>query len=295
MQILPEHRIALWKFEDVNKRTGNQYVKYYYHTLNSLLPLHSHDFYEINIIVSGSGKHFIRSRELLTAKGDIFVIPPNVKHGYACSERMIVYHILLSNRFISEFGGLLDKLPGYRFLFHIEPMLRSSLDTHFYLKSDSISTESVTNDMGLLEANENAEEEAICHILSLIAKLSGRMHRLHAFNDRDVPESKVLSVIESIEYIETNCTQKLNYHTLADKCAMSYSTYWRLYKKLTGTTPVEYQISCRIKMAEALLRSSDDSVLSIALTCGFYDSSHFIREFLKRKKMTPAQFRKNPV
>ena len=105
----------------------------------------------------------------------------------------------------------------------------------------------------------------------------------------------MLSLVESIAYIDAQCTQKLDFRAMAQKCAMAYSTYWRLFKKLTGMTPTEYQLSGRIKMAELLLRNSDESVLSVALSCGFYDSSHFIREFMKRNKMMPAEYRKSLV
>ena len=294
---IPEHRKAFWKFEDVHKCAGNQYVQYYAHTFNQLLPLHSHDFFEINMIVGGYGTHYIRGRELLTGKGDIFIIPPNIPHGYACKNQMTVYHILLSNRFIAEYGSLLGRLPGYRFLFHIEPLLRSSMDKPFYLKSESISIETVQRYIALIESNDSkdAESGSICHILSLIAEMSRKMHRLCGDTRSDLPDKKVYSLIESIEYIDHHCVEKMDYRTLADQCAVSYSTYWRLFKKLTGITPMEYQISCKIKMAEVLLQSTDDSILSVALTCGFYDSSHFIREFVKRKQMTPTEFRKAPV
>jgi AraC family L-rhamnose operon transcriptional activator RhaR/AraC family L-rhamnose operon regulatory protein RhaS len=295
-QRIPEHRKAFWKFDEVNKCQGNQYVKYYNHPLKKVLPLHSHDFYEINIIISGSGTHYIRDRELLVGKGDVFVIPKNVKHGYCPSVNMSVYHILLSDRFSVEFGQLLDRLPGYRFLFHIEPLLRSSLEKPFYLKSDCISLESISSHIGLLENNiGGAETECVCHVLSLIAEMAGKMHRLHALNDKELPDDKLLSLVESIAYIDAHCPEKLDYGSLAEKCAVSYSTYWRLFKKLTGTTPMEYQIAARIKLAERLLRSSDDTVLSVALSCGFYDSSHFIREFVKRKNITPTEYRTAPV
>lgn len=292
MDRVPEHKKTFWKFEDVQKQQGNRYVKSYYHILDNVLPMHSHDFYEINIVTGGAGNHYIQASEVLACKGDIFVIPPNVKHGYTCSDKMTVYHILLSNSFFAEYLTLLEKLPGYRFLFHIEPMLRASVEKPFYLKAECISVESVKRFIGMLESGEN-EAASVCHVLSLIAEMSDKMHRFHDLNDRDLPDRKVLSLIESIEYIENHYAQKLDYRSVANRCAVSYSTYWRLFKKLTGTTPMEYQMRCRIKASEFLLRSTDESIISVALSSGFYDSSHFIREFVKRKHMTPAEFRRS--
>lgn len=291
---IPEHERVFWTFDDVQMDTENVYIKSYYHPLEDILPIHSHDFYEINVIVSGSGKHYIQQREILACKGDIFILPPNVKHGYSCNEKMSVYHILLSNRFTAEFAPFLEKLAGYRLLFNIEPMLRSSVETPFYLRAERMSMESVKQYIRLIEedGNKASEAEIVCHVLSLIATMSRKMHQFKAFHDMDIPDRRVLSLIESIQFIENHHCEKIQFRTLAAMCAVSYSTYWRSFKKLTGFSPVEYQINCKIESAERLLRNSNESVLSIALSCGFYDSSHFIREFIRKKHISPADYRK---
>ena len=44
--------------------------------------MHSHDFYEINIITNGLGRHYISNKSIQAQKCDVFFLPPNVKHGY---------------------------------------------------------------------------------------------------------------------------------------------------------------------------------------------------------------------
>jgi len=292
---IPEHRISVFKFEDVRSRPGGRYVKSYYHDLTRFLPYHTHDFYEINIVYSGVGKHQLAGRELLTQKGDVFIIPPHARHGYSCHETLTVYHILLSNLFVANFDQLLKKMRGYDLLFNFEPMLREHVEKAFYLKAGDIPFEVLKTHIDRIEfctqTEEDYETEKAAHVLSLIATLSKSIHELKPLNIEALPNEHVLTVIESMEYIEGHCEEKLDFMKMPLRSALSYSTYLKYFKKLSGTTPAKYQNSCRIRKAVGMLLNSNDSILTIALSCGFYDSSHFIREFMKEKQVSPSDFR----
>lgn len=293
---VPDHEIYLWTFDKAQKEAKREYVKYYAHILNGALARHMHDFYEINLITGGSGKHFVGDKEIIASRGDVFVIPPHIRHGYSCKGNMTVYHILLSNGFMAAFAPFLEQLPGYAMLFHIEPMLRGRLEKAFYLRLDRSEFERVNRYIALIEEGEDvpeAQTEKALHILSLIAVLSAKMNAPRALNDGGVPIERVQTIIESMEYIEKNFAEKLRFGEVAARCAVSYSTFLRLFKNFSGVTPAEYQMHCRIENAAKLLTNEGETVLSTALSCGFYDSSHFIREFIKRKGVSPADFRKH--
>ena len=66
------------------------------------IPMHSHDFYEVNIIMSGSGTHCIEKGRFRVKCGDVFVIPPMVAHAYTDTDKLEVYHILLLKSFVEE-------------------------------------------------------------------------------------------------------------------------------------------------------------------------------------------------
>ena len=87
---IPLHSISQFHFESVHYGQGRRYVKTYYHNLQEYLPLHTHDFYEINVVCRGVGKHRLGKREMLTRRGDVFVIPPHRLHGYSCNGELLV-------------------------------------------------------------------------------------------------------------------------------------------------------------------------------------------------------------
>lgn len=294
---IPMHEKPLFAFEDVKDRHNGIYVKSYYHHFPDFIPHHTHDFYEINIVTAGVGKHLLGDRELLTQKGDVFIIPPHTRHGYSCKDGMTVYHILLSPLFLASFSPMLEKMRGFELLFHYEPLLREHLSRPFYLKSGDISFEVLKRSMDLIEdwsasEQEYYEMEKVAHTVSLIGVLSKAIHERNPLRTDAFSGEHVLTIIESMDYLDTHAEEKLDFQELARRSALSYSTYLRYFKKLAGTTPARYQTDCRIQRAVTLLLNGDDSILDVALSCGFYDSSHFIREFIRRKKISPGEFRR---
>ena len=57
-------------------------------------------------------------------------------------------------------------------------------------------------------------------------------------------------------------------------------------------TYVEYITHYKINYSKKLLKIQNKSIKEISFECGFDSSSNFIREFKKRNKMTPKEYRK---
>ena len=74
------------------KSAGNMVTAFLYKDY-SVNP-HNHDFYEMNIIMSGKGTHTIEGTSVYVKRGDIFMIPPNTVHSYCDTQVLDVYHIL---------------------------------------------------------------------------------------------------------------------------------------------------------------------------------------------------------
>ena len=65
----------------------------------------------------------------------------------------------------------------------------------------------------------------------------------------------------------------------------------RRMKRVFGLTATQYVLRVRVDHAAELLRSSHDSLASIATRCGFYDQADFTRKFARLTNTTPAYFR----
>ena len=69
-------------------------------------------------------------------------------------------------------------------------------------------------------------------------------------------------------------------HDLASNCNLSYRQFERNFKTNFGITPKKFQRISRLqKTSKQLLLSKSSNYLAIALDNGYYDQSHFIKEF----------------
>lgn len=96
-------------------------------------------------------------------------------------------------------------------------------------------------------------------------------------------------------FIDENYNQKLNLHTLADLSGFSYDYFRHLFKYNTGYSPIQYLIRKRVEQAKLLLCNSDQTVLSIAMNCGFSTSSQFSKVFKEITGDLPTEFRRKSV
>jgi AraC family transcriptional regulator len=81
-------------------------------------------------------------------------------------------------------------------------------------------------------------------------------------------------------------------HEIAVACSLSVSHFSRAFHKSTGLAPHAWLLQARVESAQAMLRSGDASLSTIAQACGFADQSHFTRVFTRRIGLSPGAWRK---
>ena len=90
---------------------------YFHKKADFPLLMHRHDFYELNIVVSGEGRHYIENNSVNATRGCVFVLPPNISHGYYTNGDFELFHLALSDSFMNKFSNELSSLPGFSTLF----------------------------------------------------------------------------------------------------------------------------------------------------------------------------------
>jgi AraC-like DNA-binding protein len=81
-----------------------------------------------------------------------------------------------------------------------------------------------------------------------------------------------------------------DFPTRAAEMHMSYTNFRRLFRKVTGSSPHEYLLTCRMRWASRELLRRDVQVKQIADECGFDDVSSFSRLFKKKLGVPPSHY-----
>ncbi|MEC4804968.1 MAG: AraC family transcriptional regulator [Jaaginema sp. PMC 1079.18] len=93
------------------------------------------------------------------------------------------------------------------------------------------------------------------------------------------------------DYIEAHLEQNLKLETLAQLLDMSQFHFSRLFKQSVGLAPYQYLTQQRVERAKQLLKQTDQSIIDIALECGFNSHSHLSKRFRQLTGMTPKVYR----
>ena len=93
-------------------------------------------------------------------------------------------------------------------------------------------------------------------------------------------------------YLQEHFTFSLSMNDVADACGMSYYSFSRFFKKITGRKFSEYLLEMRLHYARKKLLEDGRPVSDIAISCGFEYASYFIRKFKDRYGLTPRDFRR---
>jgi len=95
-----------------------------------------------------------------------------------------------------------------------------------------------------------------------------------------------------VDHIFEHYHERINLDTLASLVFLSPRQFERRFRSLFHSSPSEFILKVRVDAAIRFLMESQFSVTEIAMRCGFYDNSHFTRQFKKKMGVSPIQFRK---
>ena len=97
---------------------------------------------------------------------------------------------------------------------------------------------------------------------------------------------------EAMAYIERSCREALSLSDVAGSVGLSPFHFLRVFRRVTGTTPHQYLIGARIRLAARLLLDTDRPVTEIAYDVGFQDLSNFVRTFHRVVGCSPRVYRR---
>lgn len=264
--------------------------------------LHFHNCLEIGLCHSCSGTMKFYSEPMTFKAGDVTCIPRNIPHttysdkgtesrwSYIMFDPAELFRALLP---ASESGPELS-LFSYRNYRHILP--RTEYPHIHYL------TQSIIDEMENTRPNYQSCVKGL--LLALSIELNRIQEQANATEStcggptsssgpdavHSIPEN-ALVISPALDYIEDHYSSQFPIEVLADLCHMSLTHFRRVFHSIMQTSPLDYLNSTRIMKACNLLRSTEESILSISEMAGFASVSNFNRHFHAVIHMTPREYR----
>lgn len=103
------------------------------------------------------------------------------------------------------------------------------------------------------------------------------------------------AIQKALNYIETNISKDLDMEQLAKESSLSLFYFQRLFSRLAKKPVREYVKLRRLACACKSLADKQRRIIDIALDCGFKSHETFTRAFKEAYKMTPEEYREQPV
>ena len=98
-------------------------------------------------------------------------------------------------------------------------------------------------------------------------------------------------ITKALSYIRDDMSNSgLTIENVATKAGFSTDYFNRIFLAHTGFNVMEYVRTSRLKKAAILLRSTERSILDIALDCGYESPESLCRAFQKQYEMSPVEY-----
>jgi len=265
----------------------------YHDFRDTALDLHTHEFGELVYVRRGHGLHVTEAGNYPLEAGDVFYIPQGMPHGYAEPRHLDLFNILFLPARLPLNEESLDRLPGFRLLFKLEPALRHEhrFKSHLRLKAEDEAavqpliqrlTEETTR------RGPGYETMATGLFLEIVAHLGRSYGR-----KPNSTSGHLMAIDRILQHLNTHLEEEVEVADLASMARMSERTFHRVFLASTGLPPKHYLLNRRIAAAKDLLQAPGARVTEVAFRCGFQDGNYFSRIFRTHTGVSPREWQRS--
>lgn len=242
------------------------------HTYRIKRTLEASNVYVVEYVLKGTGTLIVEGREYHPSAGDFYLLQPGTPHEYFSSANDPWTKI-----FANVYGPLCeDIINDYGLsntvLVHgcnVEQPLRELIET--------------TYAPNLLESQ-------------IMSKCAGKFTEViaaaSAFIRSDTQITGNHEVDLMIDFLNANIHRNVSNAELAKLIFRSPDYTIKLFRRMTGFTPYDYQLSRKVEITKRRLCTSSDSISDIAAELGYTDSQHFSKFFKSKCGVSPREYRK---
>ena len=252
--------------------------------------LHYHDCVELIFCTSGFGINHIEDLCHELSEGSMFVIGGRSTHYMSEFKDFEGYRILFDMSLLDNLDDAVKNTSGYISMFLLND---NGYINYAYKCCMSVKDKYYTRITALMEdllyEYENETFLNIQYLLSLFYSIC--ILTVKCFQAKQSYPSK-LFFDQAIAELIKHLNEKTPVDDIAKTFEMSGRHFRKIFTKRFGISPAQFVMDTRLHRAKLLLTCSNKTITEIALSCGFYDSSHMLRVFKQYEGITPKEYRK---
>ena len=256
------------------------------------VPLHWHEEFEINFIISGKGIFKCGDMEFIAKPGDIIIFAPGALHSIKQYDEYTCYYDTLV--FNSDMLGISSDDRCSKEV--IRPIISGRKKILVPINADNpyysemrISTENI------FSCAKDSSAQLDLLLKSELMKLFWLVQCSGALTESNDGEADDDVIREVLEYISLNYHEGISVEELAQKVHISISRFMNRFKKSVGMGAIEYVNRIRIRAVCTMLVQKQKSTAEAAFECGFKNLSNFNRLFKKYVGSSPTEYLKTVV
>ncbi|MCR5108479.1 MAG: AraC family transcriptional regulator [Lachnospiraceae bacterium] len=256
--------------------------------------LHFHNCLEIGICHSDNGFLEFGEEKVPFKEGDVTVISRNVPHTtYSAKGKSSLWSYIYINP-DALLKGLYGGASPYSELYsdmiqNVQLVLSREKNSDIYYIVKQILREMVEKEM-------NYQISVKGLFLALFMKL---LRVYSEIRNKKTPDEQshenAIVIAPALEYIRENYMTEFGIEDLSNMCHLSQTHFRRIFNEIMNTSPLDYLNTIRILQACILLRTTEDSILSVSEQVGFRSVSSFNRHFSDKMGSQPSEWRKRMV
>jgi len=223
-------------------------------------PFHTHNTYNFALIIKNTFNIELSDKLLKVPSGSISIVHPDEVHATPC-----------------------DKEIGHSFFtFYVSPEFIKSLNKNqeVYFEQKVIEDQKLFQELYILTQNVNNInfEARLTEVLRTLVRTYALKKE---FNHATTRLFKT--------FIDETSFQNFSLEKTATQFGLNKYKFMRLFKQETGLTPNNFVLLKRIEKSKEMLKQGVP-IFDTAIDLGFYDASHFYRNFKRFTGVTPLVF-----
>ena len=252
---------------------------------------HSHKFIEIAYIAAGKGVHEIGDGySYPIEKGDLVLFNPDVSHAFRVNDgQLVVYNCIFDPSALKFAINKSDDFINIVYTCLFGDVKQSPVSKPYIVLNGADDVFPVVEEMYSEYVNkpsgyEKVNEANLIRLLVLIFRL------LMNAKENSAGAYKNAVAGSAVGYMKEYYAEKITCDMLASRAYLSTGYFHRVFRSVTGVSPIEYLKEVRLKKATELLTRSHMTVKQAAAAVGYSDMKHFYRIFEEKYKMTPKEY-----